>query len=191
MNNDGIFMKEFETRLRNAADEIISDLMKEYFGCSNIVSKNTDTNAANSSTNNNITESKAKPSISKKMTCKSVDLEFVVTDYFRTLGIPAHIKGYQYGREAIMFCVKSPDKISSITKILYPEIAKIFNTTPSRVERAIRHSIEVAWLRGNSSKIIDLFGYTVDSKKGRPTNSEFIALIADKIRLAYPEFISK
>lgn len=113
------------------------------------------------------------------------DLEQDVTDMIHEIGVPAHIKGYQYLREAIMMSVDDPGMISSITKILYPTIAKRFSTTPSRVERAIRHAIEVAWSRGRMETLDALFGYTIDTGKGKPTNSEFIALIADKIRLSY------
>ncbi|MGN0402924.1 MAG: sporulation initiation factor Spo0A C-terminal domain-containing protein [Acetatifactor sp.] len=113
------------------------------------------------------------------------DLEQDVTDMIHEIGVPAHIKGYQYLREAIMMSVEDSGMISSITKILYPTIAKRFQTTPSRVERAIRHAIEVAWSRGRMETLDSLFGYTIDTGKGKPTNSEFIALIADKIRLSY------
>jgi len=113
------------------------------------------------------------------------DLEQDVTDMIHEIGVPAHIKGYQYLREAIMMSVDDPGMISSITKILYPTIAKRFQTTPSRVERAIRHAIEVAWSRGRMETLDSMFGYTIDTGKGKPTNSEFIALIADKIRLSY------
>ena len=109
------------------------------------------------------------------------DLEKDVTEMIHELGVPAHIKGYQYLREAIMMSVEDMD----ITKILYPSIAKKFDTTPSRVERAIRHAIEVAWSRGKMETLDALFGYTINTGKGKPTNSEFIALIADKIRLLY------
>ncbi len=115
------------------------------------------------------------------------DLEQDVTDMIHEIGVPAHIKGYQYLREAIMMSVEDPGMISSITKILYPTIAKRFQTTPSRVERAIRHAIEVAWSRGRMETLDALFGYTIDTGKGKPTNSEFIALIADKIRLSYKQ----
>lgn len=115
----------------------------------------------------------------------SRDLEQDVTDMIHEIGVPAHIKGYQYLREAIMMSVDDPAMISSITKILYPTIAKRFQTTPSRVERAIRHAIEVAWSRGRMETLDALFGYTIDTGKGKPTNSEFIALIADRIRLSY------
>lgn len=113
------------------------------------------------------------------------DLEQDVTDMIHEIGVPAHIKGYQYLREAIMMSVEDSAMISSITKILYPTIAKRFQTTPSRVERAIRHAIEVAWSRGKMETLDSLFGYTIDTSKGKPTNSEFIALIADRIRLSY------
>ncbi len=113
------------------------------------------------------------------------DLEQDVTNMIHEIGVPAHIKGYQYLREAIMMSVEDPSMISSITKILYPTIAKRFQTTPSRVERAIRHAIEVAWSRGRMETLDALFGYTINTGKGKPTNSEFIALIADRIRLEY------
>lgn len=121
------------------------------------------------------------------------DLEKDVTDMIHEIGVPAHIKGYQYLREAIMMSVEDVEMLSSITKILYPTIAKKFQTTPSRVERAIRHAIEVAWSRGRMETLDGLFGYTINTGKGKPTNSEFIALIADKIRLRYrnPEMIKK
>ena len=101
------------------------------------------------------------------------------------VGVPAHIKGYQYLRDAIILAVNDMEMLNSITKVLYPTIAKKHQTTPSRVERAIRHAIEVAWSRGKMDTIDALFGYTVSTGKGKPTNSEFIALIADKIRLEY------
>lgn len=118
-------------------------------------------------------------------TKKEFDLEKDVTDMIHELGVPAHIKGYQYLREAIMMAVEDMEMLSSITKILYPTIAKKFQTTPSRVERAIRHAIEVAWSRGRMETLDEMFGYTINTGKGKPTNSEFIALIADKIRLNY------
>ena len=108
-----------------------------------------------------------------------------MTDMIHEIGVPAHIKGYQYLRDAIIMSVKDMDLLNSITKILYPTIAKMHQTTPSRVERAIRHAIEVAWSRGKMDTIDELFGYTVSNGKGKPTNSEFIALIADRIRLEY------
>ena len=115
----------------------------------------------------------------------SGNLETDVTDIIHEIGVPAHIKGYQYLRDAIILSVNDMEMLNSITKILYPTIAKRHQTTPSRVERAIRHAIEVAWSRGKMDTIDQLFGYTVSNGKGKPTNSEFIALIADKIRLEY------
>ncbi len=113
------------------------------------------------------------------------NLESDVTNIIHEIGVPAHIKGYQYLRDAIMMSVNDGEMLNSITKLLYPSIAKQHKTTPSRVERAIRHAIEVAWSRGKMDTIDDLFGYTVSNGKGKPTNSEFVALIADKIRLEY------
>ena len=111
------------------------------------------------------------------------ELEVVVTDIIHEIGVPAHIKGYQYLRSSIMMAVMDMDILDSITKQLYPSIAKEYNTTPSRVERAIRHAIEVAWGRGKTDTINELFGYSMNNGRTKPTNSEFIALIADKIRL--------
>jgi two-component system response regulator (stage 0 sporulation protein A) len=111
-------------------------------------------------------------------------LEVEVTNIIHEMGIPAHIKGYQYLREAIMMVVEEVDLLGSITKILYPRIAAKFDTTSSRVERAIRHSIEVAWSRNNIETIKKFFGYTINTERGKPTNSEFIALVADKLRLS-------
>lgn len=110
-------------------------------------------------------------------------LEEIITEFIHDMGVPAHIKGYQYLREAILMSVLDMDMLNSVTKILYPEVAKKFHTTPSRVERAIRHAIEVAWSRGKVETIEEMFGYTVSQGKGKPTNSEFIALITDKIRM--------
>ena len=112
-----------------------------------------------------------------------IDLETRVTEVIHEVGVPAHIKGYQYLREAICMTVKDTELMNSVTKILYPDIAKKYQTTASRVERAIRHAIEVAWTRGRLETIEALFGYTVNTGKGKPTNSEFIALVSDKIRL--------
>lgn len=111
------------------------------------------------------------------------DMETKVTNVIHEIGIPAHIKGYQYLRHAIIMVVNDLDIINSITKELYPTVAKDFNTTPSRVERAIRHAIEVAWDRGDTDILNSFFGYTIANSKGKPTNSEFIAMIADKLRL--------
>lgn len=111
------------------------------------------------------------------------DLEVAVTNVIHEVGVPAHIKGYQYLRDAILMVVEDIDLLGAVTKELYPAIAQHNNTTPSRVERAIRHAIEVAWNRGRLETINNLFGYTVHNDKGKPTNSEFIAIIADKLRL--------
>ena len=110
-------------------------------------------------------------------------IETLVTGIIHEIGVPAHIKGYQYLREAIIIAVNDMDVINAITKVLYPQVAKTFQTTPSRVERAIRHAIEVAWDRGDLDTLQRFFGYTVSNTKGKPTNSEFIALIADKLQL--------
>ena len=118
----------------------------------------------------------------KKMP-KEYNLEKDVTDMIHEIGVPAHIKGYQYLREAIMMSVEDVEMLNSITKILYPSIAKKYQTTPSRVERAIRHAIEVAWSKGKMETLDALFGYTTNIGKGKPTHSELVALIADKIRL--------
>ena len=111
------------------------------------------------------------------------NIEGMVTSIIHEIGVPAHIKGYQYLREAIIIAVNDMDVINAITKVLYPQVAKTFQTTPSRVERAIRHAIEVAWDRGDLDTLQRFFGYTVSNTKGKPTNSEFIALIADKLQL--------
>ena len=110
-------------------------------------------------------------------------IEALVTGIIHEIGVPAHIKGYQYLREAIIIAVGDMDVINAITKVLYPQVAKTFQTTPSRVERAIRHAIEVAWDRGDLDTLQRFFGYTVSNTKGKPTNSEFIALIADRLQL--------
>ncbi len=111
------------------------------------------------------------------------DIEVVISDIMRQIGVPAHIKGYQYLRSSIELCIRNTDMLGSVTKILYPTVAKQYSTTASRVERAIRHAIEVAWDRGDVDILSSFFGYTIDSDRGKPTNSEFIAMISDKIRL--------
>lgn len=111
------------------------------------------------------------------------ELEIQVTDIIHKIGVPAHIKGYHYLRESIILAVKDSEIINSVTKQLYPTVAKRFNTTSSRVERAIRHAIEVAWDRGDVEVLNSYFGYTIHNSRGKPTNSEFIAMIADKLRL--------
>lgn len=115
---------------------------------------------------------------------KELPLEVRVTKMIHDVGVPAHIKGYQYIREAIILAISDEDMINNVTKMLYPTLAKKFNTTPSRVERAVRHAIEVAWNRGQIEMHEKIFGYTVNSNKGKPTNSEFIAMVADRIRLS-------
>lgn len=111
------------------------------------------------------------------------DLNVVITEILHQIGVPAHIKGYQYVREAIRLSVEDPEMLNSVTKILYPTVAKTFGSTSSRVERAIRHGIEVAWDRGDVEVLNSYFGYTIQSQRGKPTNSEFVAMISDKIRL--------
>ena len=111
------------------------------------------------------------------------DLEIVVSDIMHQIGVPAHIKGYHYLRTAIILTVEDDSMMGSVTKVLYPTVAKKYNTTPSRVERAIRHAIEVAWDRGDVDVLSSYFGYTIQNERGKPTNSEFIAMISDKLRL--------
>lgn len=113
------------------------------------------------------------------------NIETSITSIMHDIGVPAHIKGYLYLREAIAMVYNDIELLGSITKILYPDIAKKFNTTSSRVERAIRHAIEVAWNRGNIDTIMEIFGYTINVSKAKPTNSEFIAMVADRLRLKY------
>ena len=119
----------------------------------------------------------------KKPFRQEAQVEALVTSIIHEIGVPAHVKGYQYLREAILIAVDDMDVINAITKVLYPQVAKTFSTTPSRVERAIRHAIELAWDRGDLETLQKFFGYTVSNTKGKPTNSEFIALIADKLQL--------
>lgn len=116
---------------------------------------------------------------------KEPDLETHVTKIIHQIGVPAHIKGYQYLRTAILLTIEDNDIINSVTKILYPSVAKQYQTTTSRVERAIRHAIEVAWDRGDVDTLNSYFGYTIQNNRGKPTNSEFIAMIADNLRLKY------
>lgn len=113
------------------------------------------------------------------------DLEVVVTEMIHQLGVPAHVKGYHYIRSAILHCIADKEMLECVTKMLYPTVAKEFDTTPSRVERAIRHAIELAWDRGDLEILNSFFGYTVNTGKGKPTNSEFIALVTDKIKLKF------
>lgn len=112
------------------------------------------------------------------------DIEVVISDIMRQIGVPAHIKGYQYLRTAIKLSIDDDEMLGSVTKQLYPTVAKMYSTTASRVERAIRHAIEVAWDRGDVDVLSSYFGYTIQSQRGKPTNSEFIAMIADKLKLS-------
>lgn len=124
-------------------------------------------------------------SVDEKKKFQKIKIENEITEILHEVGIPAHIKGYMYLRSAIITTYYNIDILGQVTKVLYPEIARSYNTTSSRVERAIRHAIEVAWNRGNTEAIDDIFGYTVSASKSKPTNSEFIAMIADKLRLAH------
>jgi two-component system response regulator (stage 0 sporulation protein A) len=127
------------------------------------------------------TISSQRPAVAQAIKVRPLDVE--VTNIIREIGIPAHIKGYQYLRDAIMMIINDIELLGAVTKVLYPIIADKYSTTPSRVERAIRHAIEVAWSRGNIDMINKLFGYTIKLEKGKPTNSEFMAMIADKLRM--------
>lgn len=124
-------------------------------------------------------------STGQRATTRPASIDAAITKIIHEIGVPAHIKGYQYLREAIAIVFEDVEILGSVTKVLYPRIAERYKTTPSRVERAIRHSIEVAWGRGNMEAIRNVFGYTVSAAKTKPTNSEFIAMIADKLRLEY------
>lgn len=119
----------------------------------------------------------------RRLVSKTMDLEMMITEVIHQIGVPAHIKGYHYLRESIRLSIENQEMINSVTKLLYPTVAKMFNTTSSRVERAIRHAIEVAWDRGDVDTLNSYFGYTIHNSRGKPTNSEFIAMIADKLRL--------
>ena len=129
---------------------------------------------------------KIKKRSSEQLTAtESADMEAQVTKIIHQIGVPAHIKGYQYLRSAILMTIEDSDIINSVTKVLYPTVAKKYQTTTSRVERAIRHAIEVAWDRGDVDTLNSYFGYTIQNSRGKPTNSEFIAMIADNLRLKY------
>ncbi|MBQ1962648.1 MAG: sporulation transcription factor Spo0A [Clostridia bacterium] len=125
------------------------------------------------------------PAAAMQSTEHTPDMETQVTQIIHQIGVPAHIKGYQYLRTAIMLTINDSDIINSVTKVLYPSVAKKYQTTTSRVERAIRHAIEVAWDRGDVDTLNSYFGYTIQNNRGKPTNSEFIAMIADNLRLKY------
>ena len=128
-------------------------------------------------------KNESRPVYAKDGVISDNELELMITEIIHQIGVPAHIKGYHYLREAIMLSIKNEEVINSITKLLYPTVAKKFSTTSSRVERAIRHAIEVAWDRGDLDVLNAYFGFTINNDRGKPTNSEFIAMIADKIRL--------
>lgn len=123
------------------------------------------------------------PLVIKNNILTDPELEIMITEIIHQIGVPAHIKGYHYLREAIILSVKNSDIVNSVTKLLYPTVAKTYHTTASRVERAIRHAIEVAWDRGDLDVLNSYFGYTIQNDRGKPTNSEFIAMISDKLRL--------
>ena len=128
-------------------------------------------------------QKETQPLVVKNNVISDSDLELMITEIIHEIGVPAHIKGYHYLREAIILSVKNSEIINSVTKLLYPTVAKSHKTTASRVERAIRHAIEVAWDRGNIEVLNSYFGYTIQNDRGKPTNSEFIAMISDKLRL--------
>ena len=123
------------------------------------------------------------PLVVKNNIVTDPELELMITEIIHQIGVPAHIKGYHYLREAIILSVKNSEIVNSVTKLLYPTVAKTYGTTASRVERAIRHAIEVAWDRGDLDVLNSYFGYTIQNDRGKPTNSEFIAMISDKLRL--------
>ena len=129
--------------------------------------------------------SNSSASSDKNDAADKIDMETQVTRIIHQIGVPAHIKGYQYLRTAILMTISDNDVINSVTKVLYPSVAKKYQTTTSRVERAIRHAIEVAWDRGDVDTLNSYFGYTIQNSRGKPTNSEFIAMIADNMRLKY------
>ncbi|MGN9161284.1 sporulation transcription factor Spo0A [Clostridium sulfidigenes] len=158
--------------------DVLSNRIRDMFNnsiSSDIVRKTPVTNTTSSSS--------LMMDVKPKSNSGSMDLESEITNIIHEIGVPAHIKGYMYLREAITLVVNDIELLSAVTKELYPAIAKKYNTTASRVERAIRHAIEVAWGRGQVDTINKLFGYTIHNEKGKPTNSEFIAMVADKLRL--------
>ncbi|KEZ88904.1 chemotaxis protein CheY [Clostridium sulfidigenes] len=158
--------------------DVLSNRIRDMFNnsiSSDTVRKTPVTNATSSSS--------LMMDVKPKSNSGSMDLESEITNIIHEIGVPAHIKGYMYLREAITLVVNDIELLSAVTKELYPAIAKKYNTTASRVERAIRHAIEVAWGRGQVDTINKLFGYTIHNEKGKPTNSEFIAMVADKLRL--------
>ncbi|ALS28389.1 sporulation transcription factor Spo0A [Paenibacillus cisolokensis] len=152
--------------------EILANRIRQLVGNSAVVSPNTYSSVV--STKSNVVP-----------LAKGKNLDANITSIIHEIGVPAHIKGYQYLREAITMVYNNIEILGAITKTLYPAIAEKFKTTPSRVERAIRHAIEVAWTRGNIDSISHLFGYTINISKSKPTNSEFIAMVADKLRIEH------
>lgn len=163
-----------EETIADAVDLGVSYFMIKPFDIHALVDRISHHNAASRATLKQPVMRSAKP---------DVDIEIRVTDIIHEIGVPAHIKGYQYLRDAIIMTVNDMEVINAITKILYPTVAKRYQTTSSRVERAIRHAIEVAWDRGDIEVLQNFFGYTVSNTKGKPTNSEFISMIADRLRL--------
>ncbi|WP_407268324.1 sporulation transcription factor Spo0A [Radiobacillus sp. PE A8.2] len=161
---------------KKAVDLGASYFILKPFDLGNLADQIRQMHGVNSGMDSKLLKTKAKDN-------KKKDLETSITHIIHEIGVPAHIKGYMYLREAITMVYKDIELLGSITKVLYPDIAKKFNTTASRVERAIRHAIEVAWSRGNMDSISSLFGYTVSVSKAKPTNSEFIAMVADRLRL--------
>lgn len=183
INNNNILSKKPKYIVFSSMgyENIISKAMK--LGASYYYAKPFDTDDLADKVTDIFAESVPAADSAPKAKPTAKDLETSITMYIQQIGVPAHIKGYQYIRDAITMVIEDMDTINSITKLLYPTVAKHYSTTASRVERAIRHAIEVAWDRGNPDVLNDLFGYTILGSKGKPTNSEFIALIADKIRL--------
>jgi len=157
--------------------ELLSERIRQL---SNYSDGSSDSGTSSSTSSSSIDKSQY---VQKSTTINSNNLETEITNIIHEIGIPAHIKGYLYLREAIMMVIQEIEILGAITKVLYPRIAEKYNTTPSRVERAIRHAIEVAWARNNVDTIKKFFGYTINTERGKPTNSEFIALVADKLRL--------
>ncbi|GGF87212.1 sporulation transcription factor Spo0A [Paenibacillus abyssi] len=153
--------------------EILANRIRQLVGNSAVTSSSTYSSSTNYKSNNVVPIAKGK------------NLDANITSIIHEIGVPAHIKGYQYLREAITMVYNNIEILGAITKTLYPAIAEKFKTTPSRVERAIRHAIEVAWTRGNIDSISHLFGYTINISKSKPTNSEFIAMVADKLRIEH------
>lgn len=156
--------------------EILANRIRQLVGNSNVLSSSS---SSYSSASSSIVKSNVVP------IAKGKNLDANITSIIHEIGVPAHIKGYQYLREAITMVYNNIEILGAITKTLYPAIAEKFKTTPSRVERAIRHAIEVAWTRGNIDSISHLFGYTINISKSKPTNSEFIAMVADKLRIEH------